>query len=192
MKHQSSEQNSHHHTLLKFILLALVIVGYFAYLSIQYDFSTGFMITAITWSFFVLCTPVADAGFLLDFPIRLLFGVRMLFTEILVWALAILINGFALAFSVESYEHNVLTQVFKQILLTPIPYWSIILLCGLGTFLSIHFGDELMDATHNKHHTHEQKHKTLYKLLIMVGLLLVILWFYGNLMDQMGLGFLSD
>ncbi|MCK5574805.1 MAG: hypothetical protein KAI28_03285, partial [Sphingomonadales bacterium] len=68
---------THSETLMKFLLLALVLVAYGGYLGFKYDLATGGLLAALTWSFFVLCTPVADAGFLLDFPLRLLFGIRM-------------------------------------------------------------------------------------------------------------------
>ncbi|MFT7533338.1 MAG: hypothetical protein ACI9FD_004374, partial [Gammaproteobacteria bacterium] len=61
-----------HQVLVKFLLLCLVLFTYFAYLTYQYDLLTGGIASLITWSFFVLCTPIADAGFLLDFPIRIL------------------------------------------------------------------------------------------------------------------------
>jgi len=64
--------------LMKFFLLCLLMFGYFAYLSYEYDLLTGGIAALLTWSFFVLCTPIADAGFLLDFPLRLLFGIRMI------------------------------------------------------------------------------------------------------------------
>ena len=178
---------THRHTAVKFLLLLFVVTGYFGYLSYQYDFSTGVMITAITWSFFVLCTPVADAGFLLDFPIRLLFGIKMLITEIFVWGLAIVINVYGLAFHADSYNHNLLTQVFYEILTHPVPNWSIIILCGVGTFLSIHFGDEILDVTHHDHRQNYHKHKKLYKLLLMALVILLIIWGYGVLIDQMGI-----
>ena len=74
----------------KFVLLCFLLVSYFVYLSVKYDLITGGIASALTWTFFVLCTPIADAGFLLDFPLRLLFGVRMLISEIAVWAVALL------------------------------------------------------------------------------------------------------
>ncbi len=52
--------------LYKFLLLCILLVSYFFYLTIQYDVITGGIASALTWSFFVLCTPIADAGFLLD------------------------------------------------------------------------------------------------------------------------------
>ncbi len=147
------------HSPYRFISLLAVLVGYFMYLSMKFDFATGGMVSALTWSFFVLCTPVADAGFLLDFPIRLLFGLKMFVTELMVWILAIIINLVMLAANPAIYDTTALTAIFKRILVTPYPYWGIIVLCGIGTFLSVYFGDEVMDKiTHRgevvPHHMH--------------------------------------
>jgi hypothetical protein len=69
----------------KFFLLCLLLFGCFVYLSVQYDFITGGLASILTWSFFVLCTSIAGAGFLLNFPLRLLFGIRMVISEVIVW-----------------------------------------------------------------------------------------------------------
>src|SRR5210317_404217 len=83
----------------KFLMLCVLLAAYFSYLSFQYGVMTGGIASALTWYFFVLCTPIADAGFLLDFPLRLLFGIRMLISEIIVWIIAIGINIYALIFN---------------------------------------------------------------------------------------------
>lgn len=134
----------------KFLLLCILLVSYFSYLSFQYDVRTGGIASALTWTFFVLCTPIADAGILLDFPLRLIFGIRMLISEIAVWALAITINVVSLLYFAEYYETTKLTMLLHAILTMPYPYWSVILLAGAGTFLSIRFADELMDVAHHR------------------------------------------
>jgi hypothetical protein len=113
----------------KFILLGLLLVGYFVYLSIQYDLVTGGFASVLTWSFFVLCTPIADAGFLLDFPLRLLFNVRMLMSEIVVWAIAITVNITSVIYFPGYYETTTLTALLHVILTNPYPYWSVIPVC---------------------------------------------------------------
>ena len=174
-----SKKKKHHpkkQLLYKFFLLCILLVGYFCYLSFKYDTTTGGIASAITWSFFVLCTPIADAGFLLDFPLRLLFGIRMLLSEIFVWTVAILVNVVSLLYFVEYYQVTKLTRIFHSILTNPYPYWGVILLSGAGTFLSIRFADELMDVvTHrdrNYFHTHGFKHEILiiiFFVVILVG-----------------------
>ena len=150
----------------KFLLLVFVLVGYGGYLSYTYDFRTGSIAALLTWSFFVLCTPVADAGFLLDFPLRLIFGIRMFLSEIAVWGIAIGLNIMALLWFQADYQTTTLTRLLYAILTTPWPYWSVILISGIGTFLSIHFGDELMDVFH--HHERKQFHKHGFKLELIV------------------------
>lgn len=130
----------------RYILLVLVIAGYFGWLSYHYGLESGGIVAALTWSFFVLCTPIADAGFLLDFPVRLLTGMRMVFTEMIVWVLAFIINTSALTYSPESYQKTALTRLFYEILTQPWPYWAIIVLCCIGTFLSVLMGDTAFDT----------------------------------------------
>ena len=172
--------------LIKFLLLSLLLVGYFAYLTYEYDLLTGGIAALITWSFFVLCTPVADAGFLLDFPLRLLFGIRMVISEIAVWAIAILINAVALLVFQEYYQTTLLTRLMAAILTTPYPYWAIILLSGIGTFLSIRFGDELMDVIHHKDRDFYHNHHFKHELLLLVFFLVVIFGYY-ELISSLGI-----
>jgi len=158
----------------KFLLLCALLLGYFGYLAYEYGFATGGMTALLTWSFFVLCTPIADAGFLLDFPLRLLFGVRMIVSEIAVWVIAILMNAGAVAFYPEAYATTVPTQLLYEIILTPYPYWAIIVLSGMGSFLSIRFGDELMDVLHHHErdffHSHQFKHELIVMAFFFMGL----------------------
>jgi len=163
---------------IKFVLLCVVLFSYFAYLSYQYDLLTGGVASLITWSFFVLCTPIADAGFLLDFPIRLLFGIRMVVSEIAVWVIAIAINVFSLMYLREFYGTTIVTQTMEVILTTPIPYGAVILLSGIGTFLSIRFGDELMDVLHHKDRHFYLSNHFKHELILFVFFLLVIFGYY--------------
>ncbi len=173
--------------LIKFTLLLLLLLGYFGYLSWEFDLATGGLVALITWSFFVLCTPVADAGFLLDFPLRLLFGIRMFMSEIFVWGVAITINVLALSFTPEIYQTTILTSLFEKIISTPWPYWSIILLSSIGTFLSIRFGDELMDVASHKERTYHHKHSFAYSLILYAGIFALIFIGYHHVAVSLGI-----
>lgn len=172
--------------LIKFCALLGLLFGYFLYLSLKYDFATGGSAALITWSFFVLCTPVADAGFLLDFPLRLLFGVRMVVSEIAVWAIAIAVNLWALMLAPHAYDTTVLTQLMQRILTTPYPYWGVIVLSGLGTFLSIRFGDELMDVLHHRDRAFFFKHHFKHEVILFVFFLAILLGYY-ELIHSLGI-----
>ncbi len=192
MLHIKSYLAHHKHSkdLIRFLGLLSALVIYFGYLSWIYDLATGGIVSALTWSFFVLCTPIADAGFLIDFPVRLITGVRMLFTEIGVWVLAIGLNITALHYAPESYDKSFLTHLLHKIITTPWPYGSIVILCALGTFLSIHFGDKVMDGiTHHNDPSQVQEHKKrkLLKLAVMAALIVAIIYTYYHLISQLGI-----
>ena len=164
--------------LYKFLLLCILLVSYFFYLTVQYDVMTGGIASALTWSFFVLCTPIADAGFLLDFPLRLLFGIRMLISEIAVWALAIVINVITLIYFVEYYETTKLTMLLHAILTNPYPYWGVILLSGAGTFLSIQFADELMDVIHHRDREFFHRHSFKHEIVLIIFFVFILIGYY--------------
>ncbi len=171
---------THNKSLLKLVLLVLIVIVYFLYMSWKYDAATGFGVAILTWSFFVLCTPIADGGFILAFPIRLLFGIKMFYTQIAVWFVAIGINVFYMTSSVDSYGLSFITQLLEKILSEPYPYWSILIISALGTFLSIFFGDEIMDVASHQKNLQKQQRKAKYRSLIVLilGSLTIVAYYY--------------
>lgn len=175
-----------HQVIIKFVILCSILISYFAYLTYQYDLLTGGVAALITWSFFVLCTPVADAGFLLDFPMRLLFGIRMVVSEVVVWVIAISVNALALLYFRDFYQTTMLTKLMEAILTTPFPYWFVILLSGMGTFLSIRFGDELMDVLHHRDRDYFHSNHFKYELVLVIFFIFVIFGYY-ELISSLGI-----
>ena len=180
------QHQTHRESLWRFLDLIGLLVTYFAYMSWKFDAATGAWLALLSWSFFVLCTPVADGGFIIAFPVRLLFGTRMFITQMIVWVVAIAINIAALNFSPANYENTALTRLLLTILTTPWPYWSILAISAVGTALSIWFGDEMMDVTthadRKMHHKHGFKHSTL--LIVGLGVLTVLA--YYQLLSDLG------
>ena len=183
---QLHKRETHRELLLKFILLLGLLT---AYLSYEYGLLTGGIVALLTWSFFVLCTPVADAGFLLDFPLRLLFNIRMIYSEMLVWFVAISLNIYAVIYAPSSYDKTFLTTLFNKILLTPYPYWAIILLSGLGTFISVYFGDEMLDVIRHRDRVKYHQHAFKLKIIWVLGLFLLIFMAYYFLLDSLNMHF---
>jgi len=180
MKQFNIEHQTHKETFFKFFLLVLILIGYFGYMSWKYDASTGFSVSLLTWSFFVLCTPVADGGFILAFPIRLLFKIKMAITQAVLWFVAIGINLFMLSYMPDTYNLTFITQLLNHILTQPYPYWSVLILSALGTFLSIFFGDEMMDVSSHKDRVNHHKHNFKYKTIVVftLGVLTIIAYYY--------------
>ena len=180
------QHETHHESLWRFLALIAILAAYFGYMSWKFDAATGALLAGLSWSFFVLCTPVADGGFIVAFPVRLLFGTRMLITQVVVWFVAIGINIGALYWAPDSYADTALTRLLQTILTTPWPYWSILLISAAGTGLSIWFGDEMMDVTKHsertKHHTHGLKYRTL----LVAGLGVLTILAYYQLLSDLG------
>ncbi len=179
------EHKTKKHVTIKFILLIIILSVYTTFLAWEYGWQDGGVLSIITWSFFVLCTPIADAGFLLDFPLRLLFQIRMLLSEFVVWVIAISINILFLIINSNLYDKLFITHLFKKILLTPFPYWGIIILSGFGTFLSVQFSDELIDLIHHKDREFHHKHNLKLELIIIIFLFALTIVGYITLLDKL-------
>ena len=173
--------------LFKYLMLLGVMGVYFGYLSWEYGLADGGIVAVLTWSFFVLCTPVADAGFLLDFPVRLITGLKMLYTEILVWILAVCVNVVALTSFDGAYDKMPLTRLLHEIIVTPWPYWGLIVLCCLGTFASVFFGDELLDVVSHNGRKHHYNHGFKYRVLAVVAFFILIVLAYYHLIESLGI-----
>lgn len=181
------KHETHRETLLRFIVLVLILSLYCLYLVWQYGTSTGFGVTALTWSFFVLCTPIADGGFVIAFPIRLLFGIKMAITQIVLWFVAMGINIVALLLRPTIYQVTFLTKLLKHILITPYPAWSILVLSAIGTFLSIFFADEMMNVISHQHRALIHKHGFKYRIIVTVVLVLLTVTAYYFLINKLHL-----
>ncbi|HIP74206.1 MAG TPA: hypothetical protein EYH14_00960 [Euryarchaeota archaeon] len=173
--------------LLRFLVVLAIFLAYFAYVAHRFGVGHGIWITLLTWSFFVLCTPIADAGFLLDFPIRVVTGIRMVKSEAIVWLIAIAINVFTLLTNPGLYEKTIILSVFYHILTNPVPYWLIILLSFAGTFLSIYFGDELLDVVYHHERAKYLLHRDKYKLIAFVIIFFLTLVIYKYFLDEFGI-----
>lgn len=177
------------HKSIRFVTLVLLIVLYGIFVSYKFGFESGFLITALTWSFFVLCTPIADGGIIIDFPVRLLTNIKMIYSEIVVWVVAISINIYAFTQQREIYSTTLILDLFEHILSQPFPYWIIILLSAIGTFLSIYMGDEIFTAASYINSKKHHKHKMKFKLIFFIFLILITIVLYDFLLKTMGIHF---
>ncbi|NOZ43578.1 MAG: hypothetical protein GXP45_00105 [bacterium] len=110
------------HNLIKYLLILFLFIGYFFFITHKYGVKDGFMVAILTRSFFVFCTPVADAGFLIDFPFRLITNIKMIFSEMMVRTIALGLNLYTFFLHPEIYQKTGLLRLFHQIISHPIPF----------------------------------------------------------------------
>ncbi|MBU1849797.1 MAG: hypothetical protein KKH40_03655, partial [Nanoarchaeota archaeon] len=111
-----------------------------------------------------------------------------IYSEIIVWIIAISINIFISLTTPSVYNDTLILSIFQHIISQPIPYWSIIILSALGTFFSLLFGDEIIDISYEnkKEREHHQKHKHKHHFIILLFLFVLILIVYDFLLNKLG------
>ncbi|MGJ8664253.1 MAG: hypothetical protein ACSHWU_11400, partial [Marinicella sp.] len=87
----------------------------------------------------------------------------------------------------EIYAKSPVTEILLTILSTPYPYWGILLISALGTFLSIFFGDEMMDVTSHKELDKHHQHGYKYRIVLVLGLGLLTVVAYYQLLSQLNI-----
>ena len=180
---------TNHHPFVKFLIVLSIFLTYLAFTTIKYGLKQGIMVSILTWTFFVFGTPIADAGILVDFPARLLTGIRMIYSEMLVWTTATIINIITLLTNPSIYGKTILLVFLHKILTTPFPLWIIILLSATGTYFSIYFGDEVLDILSSKKTNREkyEKHRIKHKIIILVSIIVLTIVLYYFLLHQLNL-----
>ena len=166
----------------KFLLVAAVVFAYGAYNVHSYGLQHGLSVTVLTWAFFVFGTPIADAGFLIAFPVRLITGFKMLYTQLVVWVVAALAVAAYVFSGPDVFSHTPLLELFYKILITPWPLWLILVLSAVGTYVSVRFDDNIYDvaASKNKKDQLAASHKKLY---LMLGLFVFTFALYALLLS---------
>ncbi len=174
------------HPAIKFTLIFLIISAYFFFTIKSNGLKDGLWVSLLTWSFFVLCTPIADAGILIDFPINLISGIKMIYSEIIVWVTAIGMNILILTTNPAIYEKTIILSLFKHIIQNPFPYSAIIILSALGTFISIHLADDITGRKEKKIKKHLgffAKHEVITFIFLIVMILII----YNFLLETLGI-----
>jgi uncharacterized YccA/Bax inhibitor family protein len=106
------------HLTFKFVAVFIITLAYAIYAMVRYGAHDGLLVGLLTWLFFVFCTPIADAGLLIDFPLRIFTGLRMIYSEIVVWIIAATLNIIMFLTNPAIYKKTVILDLFYHILST--------------------------------------------------------------------------
>lgn len=172
------------HGLEKFAVLLLILGGYAAYVIEKFGLSEGIGVTLLTWAFFVTCTPIADAGFLVDFPVRVLFKFKMIWSEIIVWSVAATIIAYTFIFQFELFDKIEILRIFDNILTHPWPMWTLILISAVGTFLSIYIGDQVYAMVRARQHHRHIRRLQIKRFLFETGVFALVVVLYAAMLEM--------
>ena len=174
------------HSLLRFLGVLGVVIVYCVFMSFKFGAKEGIYVTALTWSFFTFCTPISDAGLLLAFPIRLLIGMKMLYTQIASFFLALGLSAYAFFQTPHIYDSTIMLKLYHKILAQPWPFWCIIIISIIGTIFSIYFADELVNISSYKERKKYSKHINKYQTIVFIFVIGTTIILYDFLLKQLG------
>jgi len=180
------EHESKRQALIRFFLALSILIIYTIYLVVRFG-TAGFALGVITWSAFVMGTPLPDGGLILDFPIRLLTNIRMVYSEIIVWLVAIFTNLYFVFHEPQIYQKTAISHAFYLILIHPWPNWIIIAISGIGTFMGLYFADELLDIIFMKDRKKYLRFRLFYRIILVVFLILIFYFVYRYFLGLFGL-----
>jgi hypothetical protein len=166
----------------RFLFALVLILAYLALTVHKHGISEGIEITVLTWAFFVVLTPVPSAGLIFEVPIRFLTDHKLVTGQFLVWGLAGAVVLPTAILSPEIFQSTSLLALFYHILMNPMPYWSLIFTCALGTFLCAFIVDEMMDEVDDELHHHHRKHTPLFYLMLLAAVLAGLMLAYDSML----------
>jgi hypothetical protein len=181
-KRSRRKRELHEHHIERFLFVIVLILAYLALTIHKHGIEEGIGITALTWAFFVVLTPVPSAGLIFEVPIRFLTNHKLVTGQFLVWGLAAAIVLPTALLSPHIFQSTSLLAVFYHILMNPMPYWSLLFTCALGTFLCAFIVDEMMDEVDDELHHHQRKHTPLFYLMLFAAVLAGLLLAYDSML----------
>ncbi len=169
----------------------LMMLGAFSLIFIvvitEHGLRESFAMTILIWSFFVLCTPLAIADFLIDVPLRIFMDIRMIYSHIIIWILAIVTNIVAVNLIPEVYSTNALLFILYTILTNPNPYWGIVILSLVSGSYSLEITDGFFDGIEHLTKMRPHKQLSLVDVLIMFLVTSTTLLLYERMVEEFGL-----
>jgi hypothetical protein len=158
-------------------MVAGLILSTHLFLTMQkHGLGQGLEVTALTWAFLVFLTPMPLAGVLIELPLKFFTNHSMIRIQMLVWALGLGITFAALAFFPQAFSSTSLLVLFLHVLTNPFPYWGLLGLCAMGTFISVYLVDDVVDEVKDELHHHHRKHMSSVQVIIAVAALALIIY----------------
>lgn len=88
--------------------------------------------TLVAWSFFVLCTPLPEAGVVVDLPLKWFFDISMVTSQCVISAIAVIITYYAITHHPALFDTSSILREYRYLLRqSAIP---IFILSGIGTY----------------------------------------------------------
>ncbi len=178
----------HEHHMERAVFAILIVLIYLVLAAQKHGPEQGVGITVLTWAFFVLLTPVPSADLVLEIPLRLFTNYKMVVTHVFVWLVGAAVVVASLLMAPELFKSTTLLAIFYHVLTNPVPYWSLLFLCGIGTFMSVHIVDEVLEEVEHELKHHHRKHMPALHIVLFALVFIGILLAYNAIISDLGIG----
>lgn len=156
----------------KFFCYLGLFSAWISYLVTLHGTFDGVLLAFLTWSFFVLCTPIILEGFLVSFVHGLFRGGQLYDVSIFAWVISVLLNFFTYNFYADVYQKTLITNFLHIVISRPFPERFILILCALGTFYAW--------LCHIRGTGHKVIHKAMGWILSGIGFALFLYFYYRD------------
>ena len=155
-----------------FILLMIFFIFY-------NGFYKGCIKSLFIWSFFVICTPIPEAGLLISLPLKRYFGLKMDLSQIAVSLLACIIIFYFYCIEQKIIKNNLIGNLFIGIM--NYKYYSIILLSIVSSVLTSNLLDNIINHFINK----DEINHLYLKIGTIFIFILIYIYLLNNLLNVM-------
>lgn len=164
--------------IIKFFFITSIFVFFIFDLVKQFGYQVGLHLSLLIWSFFVLCMPTTNGGVIIDIPYYIFSGKKPVYSEIIIWFLALVLNFYSFVWYPQIYFQTTITHFLFEILSKPWPRWIIIFLCSVGTFYTVKVSDASGRIA-------SPKHRFISIVLSILSLAITISLTYSELLVMM-------
>jgi hypothetical protein len=169
-------------------LVAGILLSTHLFLSMEKPgIGPGLERTALTWAFLVFLTPMPLAGVLIELPLKFLTKHSMMKIQAIVWGTGLAITISALAFFPQAFSSTSILVLFLHVLSNPFPYWGLLGLCAMGTFISVHLIDDVVDEVKDEMHHKHRKRMSLFQVALSVAAMVLILYTFWVSVTALGM-----
>lgn len=148
---------------IKFLFYTGILVSICIYLSLEYGLGLGLYLTALIWSFYILCFPGAHGQLIFGFPLHFITH-KPMYTEPFVWSAALLLNIITCTYLPKFYTLTFPTCLLYRVVTTPNPYWLILIFSGIGTLYYFIIGEQPLRP-------HSTSHRIIRHLILIFAFL---------------------
>lgn len=158
------------------VIMFILLMVFFIFYN---GFYKGCIKSLFIWSFFVICTPVPEAGLLISLPLKRYFGFKMDLSQIVVSLFAFMLLFYFYCVEQKIIKNNLIGNLFLGLI--NYKYYSIIFISVISSVLTSNLLDNIINHFINK----DEINHLYLKIGTIFVFILVYIYLLNNLLNVM-------